>query len=187
MAALSQLSYGPLVPSKCSREVEVVSPIDAAPLIVQARTHPKCDGRPTLDASDRNEEAPIEFEVVRSDRIDLIGGVRPSDEPLSASARTLATDDQYFPPSGGPLALHAEKARFQIENHVAATTLRHWAVNIDVELGCREGDGHLRDGAFLIRCHASQRTDRLGWAVAVSDKRHRGLHFPRREQGLTSH
>src|SRR5438034_2505033 len=80
--SLSQLSYGPWLPGQCSREIEIVSPIDSPLLIVQARAQTKRDLGTTLNPSDRNEEAPIELEVVGSDRIDLLGGVRTADETV---------------------------------------------------------------------------------------------------------
>jgi len=82
-----------LVRSQCSREIEIIGPIDPASLIVQARAQTKSDRRSTLDAGDWDKEAAIKLKVVCRDRINLVSGVTPSQETVGASARTLAADN----------------------------------------------------------------------------------------------
>jgi hypothetical protein len=59
MAALSQLSYGPLMVSKSSREVEVLGPIDATALVVSTRSDPERNRWPVGNSGDWDEETPI--------------------------------------------------------------------------------------------------------------------------------
>ena len=56
MAALFQLSYGPLSPN-CSREIEVVRPVDPPPLVVATRGDAKRDRRSVLHAVQSGSES----------------------------------------------------------------------------------------------------------------------------------
>lgn len=120
--SLSQLSYGPLLPSKCSREVEVVCPIYPPPLIVPARAKPKHDRWSALHAFDWDEEASIQVEAVSRDRVDLGSRVSAPNKALCATACALTTDHQDFVAACGPLALHTHKAIFVVEDHVVPPT-----------------------------------------------------------------
>ena len=93
MAALSQLSYGPLFLSKCSGEIEVVSPVNPPPLIVSARCQAQSDRRPILHEMDWDKEASIEFEAIGAYCVDLLRRIPAANESVSASTGALAADD----------------------------------------------------------------------------------------------
>ena len=106
MAALSQLSYGPLAVSKCNREVEIVGPRDAPPLIVSRGVQTKAHlvrGEPL----DREKEAAIELVAVRSERIDLGRGVEAANQPALGAAIRIAAKNDDIAVAVRPLALHA--------------------------------------------------------------------------------
>src|SRR4051794_22740661 len=86
MAALSQLSYGPLLRAKCSREVEIVCPINSPPLVVQTGAQPEMNGWTALDSGYRDQKASVQFYVVGGDCVDLVRGVGAPDETLSGAA-----------------------------------------------------------------------------------------------------
>ncbi len=121
MAALSQLSYGPLAVSKCSREVEIISPGDASPLVVSRRVQPEADlvSRKLLDGK---KEAAIELVAIRSEGIDLVCGIEAPNQPLPGAAIGVATNnndiDIDIAVPGRPLALHAAQFRAEVENQV---------------------------------------------------------------------
>jgi ribosome-associated protein len=160
-----------LVLSQSSGEVEIVSPVDPPPLVVSARREAQRDRGSMFDQIDRDEEAPIEFQAVRAYGVDLRRRVGAPNESLGTSAGALTTDHENFASARGPLALHANEPRLEIEDHVVAPALSNWSVHLDSELERGGGDAGLRDRSLLIRCHGSQRTDRIGWAVSPSDTR----------------
>jgi hypothetical protein len=108
--ALSQLSYGPLVPSKCSLEIEVVRPINAPLLVVQRRRYSKLNRRAFLCQFDRDEEATVEVHRVRGDYIDFIGRVRGLLPACSSAAKCVAAQDKHLLERGRPLALDSQKS-----------------------------------------------------------------------------
>jgi len=63
--------------------------------------------------------------------------------------------------------LNAKEASLQVEDHVVAPTLGNRLVDLDSQLRGGQLNREFCDSALLIRCHTSQRTDRLGWAVSV--------------------
>jgi hypothetical protein len=156
-----------MVPSKCSLEVEIVRPIDAPPLIVSAGINAQSYLRAILYKGNRNQEATIEFEVVRGDRIDLLGGISTPDESVGAPSRALAADDKHLASPRSPLALDSNQFVARREDHVKPATLGNRPIHLDPELHSGKLNCELRDGSLLIRCHARQPTDRLGWAVSV--------------------
>ena len=85
MAALSQLSYGPLVRSKCSGEVEVVCPIDSFPLVVTCWVDSQANARPIRDKPDRDEETAVKLHAIRRYRIYFEGRVRPPSKALGSA------------------------------------------------------------------------------------------------------
>jgi hypothetical protein len=123
MQALSQLSYGPLVVSKCSREIEIVGPVDSSSLVVQAWADAQCDRRALCHPRNRDQEASIEVKAVSGDRIDLLRGVAPANESVSCPPRRLAGHDDCLPTTGRPFALNAQEPPSQIENKVVSTAL----------------------------------------------------------------
>jgi hypothetical protein len=104
MQVLSQLSYGPVVASKCSREVELVGPVDPAPLVVPARRNAQSDNGMTINSFDRKKEAPLEVAAIDSDCVDLGGRVWPSLEPICGSPRAVAINDDYVALGRAPFA-----------------------------------------------------------------------------------
>jgi hypothetical protein len=123
-----------LVPSKFSREVEVVSPIDAPLLIVSTRGKAQSDRRPVPDKRNGNQKASIEFEVVGGNAIHLLRRVAAPDEALSTSSSALATDYEDASSPGSPFALNSYKFVTRREDHVEAHALRNWTVDLDTEL-----------------------------------------------------
>jgi hypothetical protein len=164
MPALSQLSYGPLVISQSSREVEVVGPSDASQLIVFSRVEPEADldrGEPL----DRKKEAAIELVTIRSEGVDLVGSVETSNQPLLGAAIRIAANNNDIAVPGRPLALHAAQFRAEVENQVVPL-VPDGAENANAEFDCRQCDRCLGNRSFLIRCHFRQRSRRIGWAVS---------------------
>jgi hypothetical protein len=81
-----------LVPSKCSGEVEIISPIDPPLLIIQRRREPELDRWSFLDQLDRNEEASVESQRVRGDHVDFVSGVSRLSPAGSCSSKRVAPD-----------------------------------------------------------------------------------------------
>jgi hypothetical protein len=75
-----------LVPSKCSREVEIFSPINALALVVATRLDPQADAGAIRDEFNRDQKASIEVETVSADCINLLRGVRPSSKTLGGAS-----------------------------------------------------------------------------------------------------
>ena len=71
MAALSQLSYGPVAGSKCSREVEIISPGNASPLVVSRGVQSEANLLP-LESRNGQKEAAIELVAIRGEGINLL-------------------------------------------------------------------------------------------------------------------
>jgi hypothetical protein len=165
--ALSQLSYGPLVPSQCSREVEIVSPVDPFSLVVAGWGESKADLLEAFGVSDGDEETSIELEAVERERIDFLPCVQAPDESVSVPSASTAPGDHYVAIPGRPLALHTQEAIVEIEDHVVASTLSNRPIHVDSELRGGQLNGQLGDCAFLIRCHIRQPSGRTGWAVSV--------------------
>ena len=63
--------------------------------------------------------------------------------------------------------MKSEQRGAYAEDEVAATALSDRSVDIEVEPCCGELNSELRDRSLLIRCHTSQRSGRLGWAVSI--------------------
>jgi ribosome-associated protein len=167
MQMLSQLSYGPLVASKCSREVEIIGPVDAAALVVSGSREPQMDECLRWKAHDGQPEATVQLGTVSGEGIDLLRRVKPSDEAGSGPpSRTTPNDDDVARPLG-PLALDPCKLGAELKDHVVPATLGHRLVDLDSELDRSQGYGRFRDRSFLVRCHASQRSGGLGWARSV--------------------
>jgi hypothetical protein len=172
--SLSQLSYGPLVVSKCSHEVEIICPIHAALLVVpRLRDAQKKCGVPRCEL-DWDQKAAVEVGAIRSDRVYLVRRVRGHPIAVPRATKRAAPHDYCSTLQRGPLALQTQKPILQSEDKVAPTTLRHRPVNLNSKLDRRKDDRLFRDRAFLIRCHASQRSGRIGWAVSVLDNRDSG-------------
>jgi hypothetical protein len=129
------------LPAQCSHEVEIVCPINPPSLVVQTRAEPKSDCRFALNPANRYEKAPIELEVVGGDRVHLGCRIRTPDETVGTPSGALAHDDNDFPSTRGPFALHAQKASVKVEDHVVAPSFRNRLVNPDPELRCGKLNG----------------------------------------------
>jgi ribosome-associated protein len=162
------------MPPQCSREVVVVSPVDPPTLVVSARTKPQRDCRSVLDKGNWNQEGAIEFEAVSADRVYFLRCVASPDKSVSSATGTFAADHQDFAAPRGPLALDSTQSRPEVEDEIVSSALGERAIDIDPELDRGPGDSHLGNRSFLIRCHASQRSDPIGWAVSVWYTRHPG-------------
>jgi hypothetical protein len=97
-----------LLRSKCSFEVEVVSPVDALTLVVEAGFEPQRDAWSVRNLLDRNKESSVYFQAVRGDRIDLLGGVRSSPKALSSASRAHAPDRHCATSASRPFALNPQ-------------------------------------------------------------------------------
>jgi hypothetical protein len=60
---------------QCSRELEIISPIDQLTLVISRRPEPKADLSPSRKLFDRQEVATINFGGVGGESIDLVGRV----------------------------------------------------------------------------------------------------------------
>jgi hypothetical protein len=164
MAALSQLSYGPLLISQCNREIEIVGPSDASPLVVSRRVKPEADLVPR-EPLDGQKEAAIELMAIRCEGIDLVCGVDAPHQSLSGAAIRIAADYDNVVVASRPFALHPAKFRAAVENQVVPL-VSDGAKDPDAKLDCRQRDSRFRDRSLLIRCHIRQRTSRIGWAMS---------------------
>jgi hypothetical protein len=165
-ASLSQLSYGPLVVSQCSREVEIVGPMDTAALVVSrwGKSQPDLMRRKAVD---RHEEASVELEAVCGECIDLLSCIQTANEPCAGSPVGVAADENQLPVSCRPFALNAHESPAHDEDHVEAPALSHGPINLDSELESLERDCRFGNRSLLIRCHTSQRSGSTGWAMSV--------------------
>jgi hypothetical protein len=94
-----------LVLSKCSREIEVVGPIDPPLLVVQRWRNTKLDRRPFLDQPNRDEETSVEIHGICGDNIHFVGGVRRLLPARPSATKRVAPNDQHLLHGGCPLAL----------------------------------------------------------------------------------
>jgi hypothetical protein len=87
---------------------------------------------------------------------------------MTTSTARVEPDDQDIAISWRPLALHANKAVIEVEQHVVATALADGTVDVDAELRRLKDDRLLGDLALLIRRqhNATDATVRIGWAVS---------------------
>jgi hypothetical protein len=69
--SLSQLSYGPWVPSKSSREVEIISPIDSLGLVVLCGPNAERQSSMTFDTFDGYQKTSVKGIAVGRYRVDL--------------------------------------------------------------------------------------------------------------------
>src|SRR3954464_10753673 len=72
---LSQLSYGPLEPCKCSPELVVPCPPDPQELVVPRRHEPEMNLAERHDVLGRQEVAPFDLGAVQGERIELTAAV----------------------------------------------------------------------------------------------------------------
>ena len=158
-----------MVLSQCSREVEIVSPIDSPTLVVSSGGQAQADLSLALEALDWQKETSVKFFAVSSEGVDLLCCIEAPYEAVSIAASGEAPGNDHMPASRRPLALNTYKLPSQIEEHVEPTPLVEWAVHVDSQLERLERDGRLGDRSFLVRCHPSKRSGRLGWAVSAWD------------------
>jgi hypothetical protein len=109
IAALSQLSYGPLRLSQSSLEIELVSPEHFASLIVPTRLEPEVEAAAPGKLIQRNEVAPIQFPAVGSHSVNFVNGVRLNDLMIPAAPSAIAADEHDVVQENSPLALHATR------------------------------------------------------------------------------
>jgi hypothetical protein len=123
------------VTAQCSRQVEIISPVNPLPLVVPGGSEPKTDLLHPFCVSHRYEEAAIELQAVEGVRIDLFTRLQPSQQTLTISPRSVATSDQNVAIPRGPLALNPYEVANEIEDHVVAAAFRDRSVDVDSELG----------------------------------------------------
>jgi len=123
-----------LVPSQCSREVEIVSPVDPFSLVVSGWGKSKADFLEALGVSDGNEETSIELQAVEGERIDFLACVQAPDESVSVPSASTAPCDHYVAIPARPLALHSHQTGIDVEDHVVPPAFRDRQIDIDSEL-----------------------------------------------------
>jgi len=96
--------------SQCSREVEIVRPQNATPLVVPTRRQPKVEAPTPWKALEIDVVATVEFGAVRSNRVDLVRGVRLYDLLLVATTSAIAPNQYDVLEQNGPFALHPDQA-----------------------------------------------------------------------------
>jgi hypothetical protein len=165
--ALSQLSYGPLKPSQCSREIEVLSPVNPLLLIVSRRSETKSNFLHSFRMSNRHEETPVKFQGVEREGIDLISRVKPADQTMAVATSSAAAPNQNVAVPGCPFALNTNQPRVEIEDEVVPSSFSRGPKDLYSKQCCLQRDGHLGNRSLLIRCHTRQPTERIGWAVSV--------------------
>jgi hypothetical protein len=168
---LSQLSYGPVEPCKCSPELVLSRPPDSEQLVVSRRDEPKVDLPECDDFVGRQEVALLDVGAVEGERIELARAVPLIPQALgAASARVEASRDHVSDPPR-PFALDAEQGRPQIENQVVALIVE-WSRHTEPEFDGARGDLELGQrpdsssapshGAAHSRRTVASRVDRSG-------------------------
>jgi hypothetical protein len=157
-----------LVPTQCSRQVEIVSPIDALALVVASGYDAKSDARPIGDELDRNQKAAIELKAVSRDCIHLLRRVSPPPKTFRCASGAHAENREHAVAESDPFALNTKELRSKVEDQVV-TLVCKWAKHSNPELDRFGSNARFRDRSLLIRCHLSQHSDRPGWAVSVWD------------------
>ena len=72
----------------------------------------------TRETFDWKEEAAIELMAVRSERIDLVRGVKAANQPAFGATIRIAANNDDIAVAGRPLALHAAQFWAEVENQV---------------------------------------------------------------------
>src|SRR5262249_36527233 len=108
---LSQLSYGPKLPAKCSGELEIFSPTDAPALIVPRRSQPQLDDALIANRFEWDEVTRIQLQAVRSNCVDFVCRVATANKPLGRSPTRVRPDAYNVAMARGPLALHSNECR----------------------------------------------------------------------------
>jgi hypothetical protein len=85
MPTLSQLSYGPFLPSKSTVEIKIVGPIHAELLVVVRAAQTKMNLCPTRELPVRQEEAAVELLAIRGICINLAFDVDSSQQTVPVS------------------------------------------------------------------------------------------------------
>ena len=84
-----------MVPSKSSREVEVVRPANPSSLVIPSWRESETNLLPAFGVSHGHEEASIELKAVEREGVDLLACVEPPDEAIAIAPAPAATSDQY--------------------------------------------------------------------------------------------
>jgi hypothetical protein len=155
------------MPTQCSREVEIVSPMNPLSLVVPRGSKAQADLLHSLCMGHRQEEAAIQLQAVEGERVDFSRRVETPYQPVSVAPCPAAPSNEHVSVSRSPLALHAYEPTIQVEDHVVAAAFRNRPIDVDSESRRRQLDRKLRDRSFLICCHERQPTERLGWAMSV--------------------
>jgi hypothetical protein len=167
--ALSQLSYGPVRP-KCSGELKIARPVHAADLVVSARPQPQVDLGSPREQFKWKEVAAFDIRAIGREGIDLSLHVDASDQPVTVSTRSVATQDYDIAMARRPFALHTNEAGSKLENQVVTPSFRDRRIDADPEFDRGMDDRRLSDRSFLITCeHVAEASNGTGWAMAASD------------------
>ena len=106
--------------------------------------------RPPFEDLDRHVVATAELGRVGNDRIDLVGRVAAMQESSLRSPTRATANDHDIPHRSGPLALHANEARPEVEDQVVALAVGQGLEHADTDFGGDVGNCELRDRALLV-------------------------------------
>src|SRR5439155_26139291 len=113
--------------------------------------------------------AAIDISAVGGEGINLIRRIEPFEEAVAVSTIGVAPNDHHIPVAARPLALDPDELWSQVEDQVIAFDCV-CAPHADAELCSLARYCQFRDRSFLICCkHVVQRSNDIGWAVAVLD------------------
>jgi hypothetical protein len=140
---LSQLSYSP--------ELIRVRHCNAGELSVLRWRQPQMGDGLACDVVDRNVEARVELGAVGSYPVDLGHRVRRANATGRRVARCPRANDDHVAFARGPLALHAEQLRPEVEDQVVPAALRERPSDHDPRLDRSRVDSRLGDRALLGR------------------------------------
>jgi hypothetical protein len=118
--------------------------------MISRRLEAELHRAPARDHLGREEVARVDRLAVRSDRIDLIGGIPPANETVGTTTAREARDDDNIAPPDRLLALHAGQAHAVIEDQVVPLTVVEGLVHADTEPDGGRGDLDLGDRPLLV-------------------------------------
>ena len=148
--ALSQLSYGPAEPLKCSPELVVPRPLDSQRLIVQRRCNAKVNLSKFHELFGRKEITAVQLRAVQGEGVELTDVVPPVDEAISVAPARVQTTDHDVALPDHPLALHPKQPRPKIEDQIESLVIQRPPNSKSVlERDCR--NLRLGDCALLVR------------------------------------
>jgi hypothetical protein len=130
--ALSQLSYGPRS-AQCSREFEILCPVDEQALVVTSWTKAKLNLLAVRKSFDLEEIAPIQLGAVRCKSIDFRVKIAPPNKSVTIPPTAVAANDHDISVTRRPFALDPHQPAGNIEDEVVPFPVRDCAIDADAE------------------------------------------------------